>query len=253
MTKTHVSIQSLQTSEKLLQEFIDAEGLSHISYFGFNRFYDDGHALLLSTNPELMLNRINQGLPLHSKPPFEFLRANRVFDLILVNQDAPDIIKQEFKLYGCGHSVMFFHFHQEYYDVFYFSMDSIDNNASKALINSMSSLLHVAQDFLLMESKLIHNTDLVYLSGVKYANFRRSYYKNRIHLYLRDNKDSAYLSPRESEVIVLYASGYQAKEAARIMDISSRTYTGYLHNLGQKLGGLAGKDLIKVARENYLV
>jgi DNA-binding CsgD family transcriptional regulator len=244
---------SSQASEKLLHQFIDSEGLRNLNYFGFYRFYDSGEALLLSTNPELMLNRINQRIPFHTKPPLEFLRANRVFDVMLVNQNAPDIIQQEFKLFGCGHSVIFFHFYQEYYDVFYFSINGVDDSACKLLVNSTSSFFHVSQDFLLMQSKLIDNTKLISLPMEKCARFRRNYYKSKIQLYLRNQNDIAYLSPRESEVIVLYASGYQAKEAARILDISYRTYTGYLHNLGQKLGGVGGKDLIKIARENYLV
>ncbi|MFA6038158.1 MAG: helix-turn-helix domain-containing protein [Legionellales bacterium] len=254
MVGSGIHIESFLASAKELQKFIDAEGLIGINYFAFNRFYDNGEVLLLSTNPEVMLNRINQNIPLHSDAlPLEFLKANRLFDLTLVNQNAPDIIQQEFKLFGCGHSVIFFHFHQEYYDVFYFSIGGVDDNACKLLINSSTSFFHAAQDFLLMQSRLIHNTELLSLPLAKYAKFRRSYYKSRVQLYLRNHKGSAYISPRESEVIVLYASGYQAKEAARILDISSGTYKIYLHNLGQKLGGVGGKDLIKIARENYLV
>jgi DNA-binding CsgD family transcriptional regulator len=253
MVNADIRFVSSQASEKLLHQFIDSEGLRNLNYFGFYRFYDNGEALFLSTNPELMLNRINHKMPLHSEPSLEFLRANRVFDLELVNQNAPDIIQQEFKLFGCGHSEVFFHFYQEYYDVFYFSLKGIDDNACKLLVNSTSSFLHVSQDFLLMQSRLIHNTKLISLPLGKYAKFRRNYYKNKVHCYLRNHKDSAFLSARESEVIALYAGGYQAKEAARILDISYRTYTGYLHNLGQKLGGVGGKDLIKIARENYLV
>jgi DNA-binding CsgD family transcriptional regulator len=252
MVRSKSHLELFQTNEERMQQFIRFQGLSSINYFGFYRFYDSGEALLLSTNSSLMRNRIEQGISLHSEPSFEYLRANRLIDMILVNQNSQAIVQQEYQLLGNGHSVIYFHFHKEFYDVFHFSICGTNDEACKSLVCLMPAFQHIAHDFLLIQSDLINNSELVAIPFADHVGFRRRYYNSKIQLYIRERQNMIHVSPQESQVMRLYASGYQAKEGARAMDISSRTYKSYLFNLGLKLGGM-GKELVKIARENYLV
>ena len=63
----------------------------------------------------------------------------------------------------------------------------------------------------------------------------------------------ALLTPRQREILGMFAEGFSAKEIAKKLDISSRTVESHKYQIMESLGAQSGAELIRLAIRHGIV
>ena len=71
--------------------------------------------------------------------------------------------------------------------------------------------------------------------------------------HIQDNSEKLCLTPKEREVLSLFAQGYPAKIVADKLCISTRTAEGHKNRIYQKLGARSNADLVKIALKYHII
>ena len=91
-----------------------------LQYFSYGRFYEDGRCVLLCTNKNVFIHHFKKQYKLTVSPEVNNSDKNIFYNLIMVNDQSPDIIIDESTLFGHGTMMDIIKKNDEFYEMFCF-------------------------------------------------------------------------------------------------------------------------------------
>src|ERR1700733_12388452 len=130
-----------------------------LAYYSFGRFYDDGRCTLLSTNMNVFLNHFDKEYQLTVAPQENNPSQNKIYNLILIDNQLPEIIADEHNLFCHGVMLDIIKKQVGYYDMFCYvsKKDAID--PVNKFLNTLDKLDRFADHFLEKTNPVIKQSD----------------------------------------------------------------------------------------------
>jgi DNA-binding CsgD family transcriptional regulator len=229
--------------------------LLDLQYYSYGRFYDDGKCVLLSTNKDVFINHFKKEYQLTVAPKEEKKTRKKIYNLILIEDTLPDIIADEYNLFGHGVMMDLIKKHPGYYEMFCFvaKKDAID--PTNKFINSRDSLDQFSEYFLNSAKSAIQ-------LGEKNIIELPSSMKPLINGAPEGKKDDSYsifhngksiaLTARQIHCLALLTVGKTTKEIAKDLNISAKTVEDHITALKIKLTCNRKYELCHTGAQNNL-
>lgn len=251
LTESNALFQYEQDTREICEPLKDSIDLT---YFSYGKFYDDGRCVLLSTNKNVFINHFEKKYKLTLSPENDNGSINKIYNLILIDDKLPEIIADEYCLFGHGVMLDLIKKYDGYYEMFCFvsnknSKDPINkflNSRDKLDIFSAHFLKEMKPAIVAGENKIIHLPDSMkpLINGTEHG--KKDFYS----LTYRDK--SFDLTRKQVVCLSLLSTGKTTKEIASLMGISHKTVEDHIRGIKIKLNCLKKSDLCTVGIQNNL-
>lgn len=235
--------------EPIVKEF-------ELAYFSYGRFYDDGRCILLSTNKNVFLNHFEKEYKLTVPSKENITSIDQYYNLILVENDSPDIILDEYQNFNHGVMLDLIKKYPGFYEMFCFVAKRDSKDAVNRFYNGRDKIDSFSVDFLRQcteilktgEDKTIQLPESMQpiIKGKK--NEIAGVEKSIIH-----NSLNVSLSERQFQCLCLITIGKTAKEIAKALGlVSPRTIETHIETVKQKLAVRTKEELAAIGLKNNL-
>lgn len=246
----HLLITSEQEVKEICKPMFE---LFNLQYFSYGKFFNDGRCVLLCTNKDVFVNHFQKKYKLTVLPKEAYTPKNRIYNLIMVNNDSPSIIMDEHKLFNHGTMLDIIVKSKGYYEMFCFVTNDISAKPINTFLNSLDSLNDFAEDFIKQNQSVLQQAErqLIQLPDSMLPNLNKC--KEPEFDYQVSFKGKHFLlSERQHQCLAMLGKGKSAKEIAKALKISFRTVETHIDNLKIKLDCNRKHDLTLVALKNDL-
>ncbi|MDR3491023.1 MAG: helix-turn-helix transcriptional regulator [Gammaproteobacteria bacterium] len=228
----------LFTSEHEITEICQPMfGLLDLEYYSYGRFYDDGKCVLLSTNKNVFENHFKKEYKLTIPPNEDSLTQQKIYNLIMIDDELPEIIADEHNLFNHGVMMDLIKKHSHYYEMFCFVAKKNAIDPVNKFLNSLDKLDHFSEHFLNCAKGAIqtgHQNIIELPPSMKPLINGSSNVESIGHsIYYRGI--SIPLSKRQIECLSFLTMGKTTKEIANILQISIKTVEDHIKALKLKL------------------
>lgn len=229
----------------------------NLQYFSYGRFYDDGKCILLCTNKNVFHNHFKKQYKLTVQPEEKDAHKNKIYNLILVNNDSPDIITDEYNNFNHGTMIDLIKKHSGYYEMFCYVSKDASVQPVNHFLNSLDVIDDFSDEFMLRTRKIMRQAEnqIIELppSMLPQINEMKSIgeIKRKEHKIIY-NDEKILLSERQFECLSLICLAKSSKEIARSLNLSYRTVEKHIEIIKQKLNCKKRSDLSLVALKNKL-
>jgi len=197
----------------------------NLQYFSYGRFYKNSACELLTTNTKVFENHFKKKYQLTVKPSEEQLKKPELYNLIMVGEDSPPIIQDEYKYFGHGTMVDIIRTHVDGYEMFCFVSNELGIEQINTFYNNLIHMRTFCNTFLFNTTK--HRqlcsfslpTEMVADIGgeKKFSPY------SIVHKYKTYD-----LTKRQFQCLSLLTKGKCYKEIASALGISESTVKDYL-------------------------
>lgn len=225
-----------------------------LAYYSYGRFYDDGKCTLLSTNKNVFLNHFEKEYQLTVAPQNDNPAQNKIYNLILMDNELPEIIADEHNLFRHGVMLDIIKKHIGYYEMFCYVAKSDAVDPTNKFLNSLDKLDRFSDHFLEQTKTLIKNepNNIIELPTSMKPSINGSFKeeKEAYSIYYREHALS--LSKRQIECLSFLTMGKSTKEIAIILGISIKTVEDHIKALKLKLNCNKKSELCYAGIQNNL-
>lgn len=232
---------------RLSQSFLKKYG---ITFFGFDRIYDDGKCFRLATHPQVLEHLGQLKLPITVPIPDHLISSKTTYLVPphLREGGEADRHLQEFKSrFKIGHIVDFLERKEQYYDQIWLFSPHGNDWAANFYLNELNQCEEFFNQFKDQASHLIRDANR---SSFQLAPEMRPQLNWR---RVQTKLPKVELSPREQQCLSLIALGYTTREMADHLGLSKRTLDHYVDHMKNKLGCLKKSEVISRAIELNLL
>lgn len=225
-----------------------------LAYFSYGRFYDDGKCILLCTNQNVFHNHFKKGYKLTVQPEEKDAQKNEVYNLILVNNDSPEIIVDEYTQFNHGTMIDLIKKHDGYYEMFCYVSKDISLHPANQFLNSLDVINDFSNEFLQKSNKIIQKAQnqIIELPPSMLPEINGKINNNKIENIIFLNDKKILLSERQFQCLQLIGIGKSSKEIAKFLDLSYRTVETHIELIKEKLNCSRRSDLLLIALKNNL-
>lgn len=225
--------------------------LFDLQYFSYGKFYDDGRCILLCTNKDVFIHHFQKEYKLTVLPKEAYTPKNRIYNLIMVNNDSPSIITDEHQLFNHGTMLDIIVKSKGYYEMFCFVTNDISAKPINLFLNSLDNLNEFTKDFVNQNILQQAEQQLIQLPDSMRPKLNKCQEESLAYNIAFKGKNLS-LSERQYQCLAMLGKGKSAKEIAKQLKISFRTVETHIDNLKIKLDCNRRHDLALVALRNDL-
>jgi len=229
----------------------------NLQYFSYGRFYDDGRCVLLCTNKDVFHNHFKKQYKLTIQPEEKDAHKNKIYNLILVNNDSPDIITDEYNNFNHGTMIDLIKKHSGYYEMFCYVSKDASVHPVNQFLNSLNVIDDFSDEFMLRAQKIMRQAEnqIIELPPSMLPKINdnesiKAITKKEHNIIYNDTK--VFLSERQFECLSLISIAKSSKEIARSLNLSYRTVEKHIEIIKLKLNCKKRSDLSLVALKNNL-
>jgi len=224
-----------------------------LAYYSYGRFYDDGRCTLLSTNANVFLNHFDKEYQLTVSPQENNPSQNKIYNLILIDNQLPEIIADEHNLFSHGVMLDIIKKHTGYYDMFCYVSKKDAFDPVNKFLNTLDKLDRFTENFLEKTSGIIKQNDsIIELPQSMQPKINSSFKENNEVYSILHRDNTIILSKRQVECLALLTMGKVAKEIAIILGISIKTVEDHIRTLKIKLNCSKKSELCYTGIQNNL-
>lgn len=217
------------------------------SYFGYDRIFNDGTCVRLTTSPRAVKALLEEHHPITNKIPKSQLNQAKITYFISEESDELDVPKfKDFcKRFDWGSGVEFIERGQGYYDQFWFmsrrgihqsanvffsQQADIDEFITRVKAKYADLLQEAAKNRILLPKAVLSN-----LRGYSAQDVTDEVSK-KLSSSRQGRNSKVKLTGRELECVALISTGLTAMEIGEFLDLSVRTVEHYIDRIKDKLG-----------------
>lgn len=225
-----------------------------LAYYSYGQFYDDGKCILLSTNKNVFLNHFEKEYQLTIAPQNTNPVQKKIYNLILIDNELPEIIADEHNLFGHGVMLDIIKKHRGYYEMFCYvaKQDALD--PANKFLNSLDKLDRFSEYFLEKTHALIRNDNnsIIELPTSMKPSINGSFKEEKEIYSIYYREQAITLSKRQIECLSFLTMGKTTKEIALILEISIKTVEDHIKVLKLKLNCNKKSELCYAGIQNNL-
>lgn len=229
-----------------------------LQYFSYGRFYDDGKCILLCTNKNVFHNHFQKEYKLTVEPEGNDADKSKLYNLILVNNDSPDIIADEYNHFNHGTMIDLIKKHAGYYEMFCYVSKNTSAQPANHFLNSLNVIDNFSDEFLIRTKGIMQQAEKqlikLPLSMLPEINEKTSIVteaNKKEHKIVFKDRD-VILSERQFQCLALISISKSSKEIAKSLNVSHRTVETHIEIIKQKLNCKRKSELSLVALKNKL-
>ncbi|TAK73455.1 MAG: LuxR family transcriptional regulator [Gammaproteobacteria bacterium] len=212
--------------------------LLDLQYYSYGRFYDNGKCVLLSTNKNIFLNHFEKEYKLTVTPKEDNSNLKKIYNLILIDDNLPEIIADEYNLFNHGVMLDIIKKYPGYYEMFCYVAKKEATDPVNKFLNSLDKLENFSENFLESSKNNINSgikniIDLPISMKPLITGASRESKRNSYSIFHRGS--SIFLSEKQLHCLSLLTTGKTTKEIARNMKISIKTVEDHLRAIKLKL------------------
>lgn len=249
---------------------------TNISYYDYQRWYDDGTVLILTTHPEYMTAYIKHAFypTLHElnlfTPIAKFTFMSDAMTLPVVADKNPKkylsniLMAKEFQIHHrlyhvarhnnyvriCGFGIT-----NDTRSIFEFYLNSADyleryimyfENQARELIEGKNKKTIILSKYYDKPKEIIEYNDMN-----SFNTYKLGFSDKKIKLHV--DGELIHITPREFQTLELTLKGLSSKEAAKILGISNRTIEKHFENVKAKLGNRPKNEIRKILTSHGVI